>query len=117
MNFSVTFRNLEATDAIKEYARQKLGKVSKYLSEPIDFNVVIKVEKHRHSAEVTLSSERKVFNCKEKTEDMYSAIDKAADKLERQVNKAKDRVQSKRSPGNKPELIVEDEKEPGATSE
>ncbi len=104
MNFSVTFRHMEATDAIKEYAQQKLGKVKKYLSEPIDFNVVLKVEKHRHIAEVSLSSDRNVFNCKEKTEDMYSAIDKAADKLERQVKKAKDRIQSKRSSGIKPEI-------------
>ncbi len=105
MNFSVTFRHMDATDAIREYAEQKLGKVSKYLSEPIDLNVVLKVEKHRHIAEVTLSSERKVFNSKEKTEDMYSAIDKAADKLERQVKRAKDRLQSKRASGSKVEKL------------
>ena len=107
MNFSVTFRHMEATDAIRDYAEQKLGKVKKYLTEPIEFNVVLKVEKHRHIAEITLSSERKTFNCSEKTEDMYSAIDKAADKLERQVKRAKDRIQTKRTSGSKPEPAEE----------
>lgn len=101
MKFSVTFRHTEPTAAIKEYAMKKLGKVRKYLNEPIDINVVLSVEKHRHIAEVTLTANKKVINCKESTEDMYSAIDRVADKLERQIKKAKDRIQTKRYAGSK----------------
>jgi putative sigma-54 modulation protein len=99
MRISVTFRHTESTDALKEYANQKLSKVKKYLSEPIDLNVVLSVEKFRHNAEVTLTADRNVINCREETEDMYSAIDKVAEKLERQVKKAKGRIQTKRTSG------------------
>ena len=102
MRINVTFRHTDPTDAIKEYAHQKLGKVKKYLSEPIDMNVVLSVEKFRHTAEVTLSSDGKVINCEEETEDMYSAIDRVTVKLERQIKKAKGRIQTKRAQ-NKPD--------------
>ena len=97
MRINVTFRHTDPTDAIKEYANQKLGKVKKYLSEPIDMNVVLSVEKFRHTAEVTLSSDGNIIHCEEQTEDMYTAIDRVTVKLERQVKKAKGRLQTKRS--------------------
>jgi len=99
MRVSVTFRHTEPTEAIKEYANQKLKKVKKYLSEPIDINMVLSVEKFRHTAEVTLTADRNVINCQEETQDMYSAIDRVSDKLERQIKKAKGRFHTKRLSG------------------
>lgn len=99
MKFSVTFRHTEPTDAIKEYAEQKLGKVKKYLNEPIDLAVVLSVEKIRHTAEASLTADRQTITCHEETQDMYSAIDGLADKLEAQVKKAKGRMHSRRGAG------------------
>ncbi|MCB1155141.1 MAG: ribosome-associated translation inhibitor RaiA [Deltaproteobacteria bacterium] len=91
MNISVTFRNSEPSDALRTYAEEKLAKVKKYLHEPIDMHVVLAVEKFRHHAEVTLTADQHVINCKEQTEDMYSAVDKLVGTLERQIKKAKGR--------------------------
>lgn len=96
MRISVTFRHMEPTDAIKEYAERKLAKVKRYLDEPIEASVVLSIEKHRNIAEMTLTAGRKSINCTEETDDIYSSIDNALTKLERQIKKQKDKTQSKK---------------------
>jgi putative sigma-54 modulation protein len=87
---------MEPTDAIRDYAEKKLYKVKRYLDEPIEANVVLSVEKHRNIAEVTLSAGRNVMNCSEVTDDIYSAIDRALDKVERLTKKQKEKVRDKK---------------------
>ncbi|MBZ0272631.1 ribosome-associated translation inhibitor RaiA [bacterium] len=99
MRISVTFRHMEANDALKEYVTQKMGKLKKYLNEPIDVNVVLSQEKFRNNVEVTLSAERNVINGHDQEEDMYAAVDLVLDKIERQVKRAKDKVQDHRPNG------------------
>jgi len=99
MRVSVTFRHMEPTEAIRDYAERKLLKVKRYLDEPIESNVVLSIEKYRNIADVTLSAGRNVLNCKEETDDIYSAIDKALDKLERQVKKQREKVRAKKGRG------------------
>ena len=45
MNISVTFRHMEASDAVRAYVEEKLEKLKKYIDEPIDAQVVIGVSK------------------------------------------------------------------------
>jgi len=97
MRISVTFRHMEPTDAIKDYVVKKLNKVNRYLDEPIEATVVLSLEKYRNIAEVTLSAGRNVINCTESTDDIYSAVDKTLDKLERQIKKQKQKVRSKKN--------------------
>jgi len=100
MRVSVTFRHMEPTAAIREYAEAKLMKVKRYLDEPIEANVVLSIEKYRHIAEVTLNAGRNVINCTEETNDIYSAIDMVLEKLERQVKKQKEKTRSKKGRQN-----------------
>jgi putative sigma-54 modulation protein len=98
MRIAVTFRNMESSEAIKDYAHQKISKVQRYLDEPIEANVVLSKEKFRERAEVTLVANRRTINSAEETTDIYEAIDKCSDKLERQVQKfRKKRVQNKKN--------------------
>jgi putative sigma-54 modulation protein len=90
---------MEPTDAIREYAERKLQKVKRYLDEPIEASVVLSVEKYRNIADVTLSAGRNVLNCREQTEDIYSAIDMALDKMERQIKKQKEKIKAKKGRG------------------
>ena len=92
MQVLVTFRNMEPTAALKDYATAKLQKIKKYIDEPIKAEVVLKIEKFRHSAEVTLNVNRSVLFSVAETEDMYSAIDGVVDKLEQQARKHKNKL-------------------------
>jgi len=98
MRIAVTFRNMESSEALKDYAHQKFSKVQKYLDEPIEANIVLTREKFRQRADVTLVANRTTINGMEETSDMYEAIDKCADKLERQVKKFRQkRVRNKKN--------------------
>jgi putative sigma-54 modulation protein len=86
MNISITFRHVEATDAIKAYANEKVSKLQKFLRRPMEAKVTLSIEKHEQVAEVRLSSGSEHFEAHETSEDLYAAIDKVIDKLERQIN-------------------------------
>ena len=92
MDITVTFRHLESTDALRDYAREKVSRIKKYVGTPADVAVVLSLEKHRHQAEITLNTNGITVNAKDVTEDMYAAIDLAVDKLERQVKKHKEKI-------------------------
>ena len=96
MNINVTFRNLETTQALKDYSIGKLEKVRKVLVKPLEANVVLSVERHNHIAEVSVSAKDVSFNGSEKSEDMYAAIDLVMDKVERQARRYKERMKQKK---------------------
>jgi putative sigma-54 modulation protein len=91
MHFDLTYRNIRATTALKDRAERKFKKVSKHLREPIDAHVVLRVEKHRHMAEATVSSSGNVFKAQEESADMYTTIDGLMAKLERTVRRHRER--------------------------
>jgi putative sigma-54 modulation protein len=96
MQTSVTFKNLEPSDPLKSYVKNKLEKLDKFLDNPAEANVVLSVEKIHHIAEIKLTGDRLNVNCREKTGDMYSSIDKALDKLEKQIKKSKEKIRNHR---------------------
>jgi len=97
MQISVTFKNLDPSDHLKSYVQNKLNKLDKLLDNPAEANVVLSVEKIRHIAEIKITGDRLNINCREKTNDMYSSIDMAMDKLEAQIKKNKQKIKSHRS--------------------
>src|SRR5688572_2906911 len=90
---SVTFRHTEPTDALKQYAEEKMHRLGKYFSQPLDAHVVLSVEsKERQTAEVELHAYGAMIHGKEQTEDLYSAIDLVTGNLKRQLQKQKDKI-------------------------
>lgn len=96
MDITVTFRHMEHSDAVEAYAKDKVGRLSKYLDSILDAHAILSVEKNRHTAEVTMSVSGFKINGHETKEDMYSAIDIVVEKMERQIKKYKDRIVRKR---------------------
>jgi putative sigma-54 modulation protein len=92
MQLSVKGRNLEITDALRQYAEEKLGRLRKYFEHIVTAAVVLSVEKHRHIAEVTLRVRELTIRAEESTPDLYSSIDLVAEKLERQILRYKERI-------------------------
>ncbi len=94
MQFSVTFRNVEASEAIKSYARDRLEKIKKYFPDPIAVDVVLSTERFNHCVDVNLHLHNGFqIAGHEATENMYSSIDMVAAKIERQVRKYKGKLQ------------------------
>jgi putative sigma-54 modulation protein len=100
MQVLVTFRHIEATDALRHYAEGKVARIRKFMHRPIEAHVVLSVVKHRHIAEVTLSADHLKLNATEETGDLYSAIDLALGKIERQIKKRLTKRQSRKHVAN-----------------
>ncbi|MDX9788113.1 MAG: ribosome-associated translation inhibitor RaiA [Desulfobacterales bacterium] len=99
MQTSVTFKNIDPSDPLKSYVQDKLERLDKLLDNPAEANVVLRVEKFRHIAEVNINGDRLNIIGKEETEDMYSAIDMVLDKLEKQIKKNKQKIRDHRAGG------------------
>jgi putative sigma-54 modulation protein len=100
MQVSVTFRHVEPSEALKEYAAKRVGKVKKYLDGPVEAHVVLGIEKFRHQADITISGNSLKIKGKEETADMYSAIDMAMEKIEKQVKRMREKPRSNKSNAN-----------------
>lgn len=92
MQILLTGRNLEITQALREYAEEKVGRLTKYLEAITSAHVVLSVEKYRQIAEVTLAVRDLTIRAEESTEDLYSSIDLVVEKLERQVQRYKGKI-------------------------
>ncbi len=93
MKYNIRGDKMVITDAIKEYAETKLGKLEKYFKdEGITANVLAKVRGNSQIVEVTIPTSRFILRSEEENEDLYAAIDLVTDKLERQIRKNKTRL-------------------------
>ncbi len=99
MNISITFRHMDASEAIKAYAREKVAKLQKFLRQPMTAKVTLSLDKLRHVAETRVSSGGAHLEAKESTEDMYVSIDRVIGKLERQIRATKGTAQAKKRRG------------------
>jgi putative sigma-54 modulation protein len=96
MQLSVTFRHMDSTDALREYAREKVERIRKYFPDPIKAHVVLVCDRgYNHTADVMITLHNGlVIKGVETTEDMYSSIDLVMAKIERQVRRYKEKIRS-----------------------
>lgn len=97
MHIYVNGRNIEITEAIKAYVKEKIGKVATHYDQIQGIEVVLSVIKNpsasgKHVAEVSCKMSTGVVRCEEAADSMYESIDLLADKLMRQVKKFKDKT-------------------------
>jgi len=91
MQINVTGHHVEVTDALKNYVDSKFQRLERHFDQVINVHVVLSVEKLRQKAEASIHvNGAKVF-ADEVHEDMYAAIDRLVDKLDRQVIKYKEK--------------------------
>lgn len=90
---------IKVTEAMKNYIEEKVGKLDKYIedSSNIRANVLVKVKNHNQIIEITIPLKSFILRSEESQEDIYAAVDKAVDKLERQIRKNKTRLMSKQA--------------------
>ena len=94
MQIDITGRHVNVTPAIREFTAEKLSKLERLLDGPIEAHVVIGVEKHRHTAEIQIKARNGIFAGHQATQDLFASIGDVADKLERQAQKHKEKLQT-----------------------
>jgi ribosome hibernation promoting factor len=92
MQISITFKNIDSSDAVKSHIHEKFGRLDKMLDFPADAYVVLSVEKLRNIADINFTCDKIKIHAKEKSENnMYAAIDALTDKVKLQIKKYKDK--------------------------
>jgi putative sigma-54 modulation protein len=92
MKMEITGRRVVITAAIRSYVTKRLRKFDRLCGDDTSFHVILDVEKERHTAEILLKSRLLELAGKGETDDMYSSIVRAIEKLERQVIHSKSRL-------------------------
>ncbi|MDX9720523.1 MAG: ribosome-associated translation inhibitor RaiA [Myxococcota bacterium] len=95
MQVYISFRHMEPSDPLKQYADEKVRRMlRKHIRDNFDAQVTLSIEKFRHIANFLLNYQGFSIKCEESSDDMYSSIDLALDKLERQLRRYKDKLRS-----------------------
>ncbi len=97
MRITVRGKNMDVPQAVKEYAEKKIGKMEKYFAGSVTAQVTVSIEKERHIVEVTMPLNGMLVRGEEKAQDLFSAIDLVVEKIEKQIEKYRTRMNNKRS--------------------
>lgn len=98
MNILIRGEKLEVTDSIKGYVEEKVGRLGKYLenADNLDAHVLVKVTNRDQKVEVTIPLTNGILRAEDRESDLYTAIDKVCEKIERQIRKNKTKMQSRK---------------------
>lgn len=91
MRIHIVARKIKMSKPVKEFIEAKFEKLHEYLDNIVWAQAIVSVEKKIHSAEVVVHAGHQTMKAAAETDEMYSAIDKAMDKMEAQIKKYKER--------------------------
>ncbi|NJL47324.1 MAG: ribosome-associated translation inhibitor RaiA [Leptolyngbyaceae cyanobacterium SM2_5_2] len=97
MKLVIHGRNIEITDAIRDYVEQKILKAVshfQHLTNEVDVHLSVARNPRissKQSAEVTLFVDGAIVRAEESSENLYASIDLVADKISRQLRKFKEK--------------------------
>ena len=91
MQLTITFRNLEASEILKEHAKERVERVTRHLDVALMAHVVLSLERHLYCADVTVAAGSLLLRASHATSEMVASLDLACDRLEEQFRREKDR--------------------------
>jgi len=107
MKITFAEKKIQTSDALREYAAKKIGKLEKFFKEEPEASVTFSVLRGRHIAEVTLRAGGMIYRFSEETGDMYASIDSAVASIERQIRKNKTRLEKRLREGSLQDVMAE----------
>jgi len=94
MKTSFTFKHLKPSQKVENYAEQRLGKLEKFALKPLQIKFIFEEHRHLQSAEAVVTGYHGRHTAVARGENLFAAIDEVVDKLERQLSRQKEKVQS-----------------------
>ena len=91
MNVQVRGKGVEVTDGLRQYAERKVNRLTRHFHSLTGAVVTQTIQGTMHRVEVQLDGDGLTVRCEERGDDLYAAMDRVVDKLERQMQKHKTR--------------------------
>ena len=92
MRINLTGHHVDITDSLRNFVDTKFERLERHFEHITNIHVILSVEKERQKAEATINVNRGQLFADAENEDMYAAIDKLLDKLDRQLKKHKEKL-------------------------
>lgn len=109
MEILIRGNKLEITEAMSNFAKEKLARLEKYFKKDQDVkaNVLVKIRNYTQKVEITIPLKSFILRVEEEGKDFYATIDIAIDKLERQIRKNKTRLEDRNKKNKIKELAFD----------
>lgn len=106
MNLTISGHHLEVTPALRSYVTNKLDRISRHFDQVVDVKVLLCIEKQkeklgRQRAECNIHVKGNDMFAESSHADLYAAVDELVDKLDRQVNRHKTKLQDHKCEASK----------------
>jgi ribosomal subunit interface protein len=94
MNWKHTFKHVQVSDSLKTYTENVFEKVGRFLLKESQFQIFYGKGKHQEfSVDVTVQNGTGHFKASAKANSLYLAVDACAEKLSKQLQKRKEKLQ------------------------
>jgi putative sigma-54 modulation protein len=112
LEIQVYGRNLEVTERILDYAKKKVSKLDRFLNDIDEARVDLAYIKSARSAadrqvaQITIRGKGYILRAEERSDDIFTALDSAVEKLQRQMERFKGKRQKGRGDGKPASEVV-----------
>jgi len=98
MDIQFEFKNVNPSEHLKDYARTRFQKLTKYIrrEDSAVLSVLMELDRFRQMVEVKLTADDLQLTASDESEDMYVTIDQVLDKLRAQLKRSKDKEKDRR---------------------
>jgi len=96
MNLTISARNFDLTDALKDFAEKKTAKLERFDHYLIDGHLVLEKDKATSIIELTMNVKHATINSQVKNPDIYLGISEVVKKVERQLVKYEARFRARK---------------------
>lgn len=92
MRYTITGKNIEVTEGLRQAVYDKIGKLERYFNKDTEVHVTLSVEKDRQKIEVTIPVKGSIIRSEQVSNDMYVSIDLVEEIIERQLKRYKTKL-------------------------
>jgi putative sigma-54 modulation protein len=96
-DIQITGRNVSVTEAMKNYAMDKIAKIERFSNRVIDVKVTMDVQRGDQYIDIILKVDNTKIKASGHSNDMYASIDKAVDRLKEQIRRYKEKINNHHS--------------------
>lgn len=95
MKFTIIGRKIEVSEKVKDYIEKKLSKLDKFFKSESEARVVLGTIKDNEYIEASIYAGGMIYRAEVSDADIFTAIDKIVDVIERQIRKNKTRLEKR----------------------
>lgn len=95
MKFNIIGRKMTVNEKKEDYITKKIGKLDKFFKTEPEARIVIGSQKDKEYIEATIYSDGVIVRAEAEQDDIFAAIDKVVDIIERQIRKNKTKLEKK----------------------